>query len=363
MSSNKSSKNKKSKNVLGRGLKSLLAPSLQEDIKKIPFSNKGNHLSFQESVDTTLTSSQNPSSHLEGQSWNSEKKSFVKILGIEQLQPNLNQPRKRFSSDDLEELAHSIREKGLLQPILVRALISDGWRSQRGKKAGENPTFQKYEIIAGERRWRAAQKAGLHEVPVIVKEVSDQKSLELALVENLQRKDLTPLEEARAYQNLLDQYSLSQQQLANFLGKDRVSVTNVLRVLKLPEAAQKALNSGELSLGQAKVLLYLKTEEQQLEALEKALKHNLTVAALTRMVEKMKRNQESSSDQKGSLNSQEALLQQKMPSSVLDKLSEDLKTSFGAKVHIHYSLGRGRVSFYFSSDEEFTHLMDSFLEN
>jgi ParB family chromosome partitioning protein len=162
-------------------------------------------------------------------------------LPIAMLRPNPRNPRKAFDEGDLAELVASVRERGVVQAILVRPVGS-----------GEG-----YEIIAGERRWRAAQKAGLHEVPVAIHEVSDREALELAIIENVQRADLNPLEEALAYQQLIDEHQYSQSQLAEVIGKSRPHIANTLRLLKLPESVQVHVRSGKLSAGHARALLSL----------------------------------------------------------------------------------------------------------
>lgn len=162
---------------------------------------------------------------------------------IEFVTPNPNNPRRSFAADDLEDLTRSVREKGIVQPILVRP--------QPGQPVSDN----RYEIIAGERRWRAAQAAGLHEIPVLIQAVSDREALELAIVENVQRSDLNPIEEARGYQQLLDGFDYTQQDLATVIGKSRSHVANTLRLLKLPDGVQKLLQDGELTAGHAKILV------------------------------------------------------------------------------------------------------------
>ncbi|MFH1132637.1 MAG: ParB/RepB/Spo0J family partition protein, partial [Pseudomonadota bacterium] len=157
---------------------------------------------------------------------------------IEALQPSEVQPRTFFDNDFLEELAASIKEQGIIQPLVVRPL-------NQGK----------YAIVVGERRWRAAQKAGLHEVPVVIREVSDQQALEMALVENLQRQDLNPIERAVAFKSMIEEHNHTQDQLAKKLGQDRSTVANTLRLLKLPQAAQDALVSNKISSGHARALL------------------------------------------------------------------------------------------------------------
>ena len=162
------------------------------------------------------------------------------------LRANPRNPRKAFDTDDLNDLAASIREKGVVQPILVRPVAG---------------TDDSYEIIAGERRWRAAQKAGLHEVPVVVHDVSDKEALELAIIENVQRADLNPLEEAVGYQQLIEEHSYSQAQLAEVIGKSRPHIANTLRLLKLPDSVREYLKTGQLSAGHARALVTLADPE------------------------------------------------------------------------------------------------------
>ena len=159
---------------------------------------------------------------------------------IEFVKPNPRNPRRTFVETDLDELANSIRERGIIQPILVRTV--------RG-------AMDQYEIIAGERRWRAAQRAGLHDVPIILLEVSDRESLELAIIENVQRADLNALEEAQGYQALADEFKYSQDDIAKIVGKSRSHVANTLRLMKLPEGVQSLIRDGKLSAGHARALL------------------------------------------------------------------------------------------------------------
>ncbi|MDO8353802.1 MAG: ParB/RepB/Spo0J family partition protein [Aestuariivirga sp.] len=167
-----------------------------------------------------------------------EESRGLRHLPIELLHSNPNNPRKQFKEEELEDLSKSIREKGLLQPIVVR---------QRGD--GE------YEIVAGERRWRASQRAGLHELPVLIRDLSDGETLEIALIENIQRSDLNPLEEARAYGQLLEQFSYTQQQLADSVGKSRSHIANTLRLLTLPESVRAYIEDGKLTAGHARTLV------------------------------------------------------------------------------------------------------------
>src|SRR5690606_29768782 len=163
----------------------------------------------------------------------------VRRVPIEFLRPNAVQPRRHFGEDELAALTESIRAKGVLQPLLVRRLGGDGH----------------YEIIAGERRWRAAQRAGCHELPVVVYELSDREALEVALLENVQRQDLTPLEEAEGYRRLIDDFGHTQEELARVLGKSRSHIANLIRLLALPVPVRTMLESGELTAGHARALL------------------------------------------------------------------------------------------------------------
>jgi ParB family chromosome partitioning protein len=167
-----------------------------------------------------------------------EESRGLRHLPIELLHSNPNNPRKQFQEEELEDLSKSIREKGLLQPIVVRQR-ADG----------------EYEIVAGERRWRASQRAGLHELPVLIRELSDGETLEIALIENIQRSDLNPLEEARAYGQLLEQFSYTQQQLADSVGKSRSHIANTLRLLTLPESVRSYIEDGKLTAGHARTLV------------------------------------------------------------------------------------------------------------
>jgi ParB family chromosome partitioning protein len=162
----------------------------------------------------------------------------VRHLPIEKLQAGRYQPRRHFGQEAIDDLTQSVREKGILQPLLVRPLGED-----------------RYEIIAGERRWRAAQAAALHEVPVIIRDLDDREALELALIENLQRQDLSPLEEAEGFRRLMDEFSHTQEELARVLGKSRSHVANMMRLLALPEPVRHLLEQGELTAGHARALL------------------------------------------------------------------------------------------------------------
>ncbi|MCB1562555.1 MAG: ParB/RepB/Spo0J family partition protein [Alphaproteobacteria bacterium] len=173
------------------------------------------------------------------------------IVSLDQLQPGKFQPRQVFDEEALSQLAESLKIHGLLQPILVRPLSEDSSSEDRGR----------YEIIAGERRWRAAQKAQLHEVSVIIKTLSDSQALEIALIENLQREDLNPIDEAQGYKKLLEEFSHTQEQLAKLMGKSRPHIANTLRLLSLPDKVQRHVSEGRLSAGHARALVTAKDPE------------------------------------------------------------------------------------------------------
>ena len=181
----------------------------------------------------------------------------LRHVPVELLYPNPQNPRKHFAEDDLNTLAQSLKDKGLLQPLVVRPRTGGG-----------------FEIVAGERRWRASQRAGLHELPVLVRELDDKETLEIALIENIQRSDLNPLEEARAYRQLLEHYGHTQQLLADAVGKSRSHIANTMRLLNLPAATQQQIEEGLLTAGHARALIATEAPE---ELAEKIIQLNLTV--------------------------------------------------------------------------------------
>jgi len=196
-----------------------------------------------------------------------DRQAGQKLVPIEFIRPNPLNPRREFNEDDLSQLSSSIQEKGILQPILVRALL------------GMNGV---YEIIAGERRWRAAQRAGLHDVPVVIVEATDKESLEIAIIENVQRADLNALEEAQGYDSLAEQFGYSQTDLAKVIGKSRSHVANTLRLLRLPEKAKDYLRSGKLTAGHARALL---TSDHADDIAERIIQEDLSVREVERLVQ------------------------------------------------------------------------------
>ena len=250
------------------------------------------------------------------------------VCPIEEIRPNRSQPRKTFSDDKLDELADSIREKGIIQPLVVR------------KKADH------YELIAGERRWRASQKAGLREVPVVILDVSEDTALEMALIENIQREDLNAVEEAEAYQALLDKFELSQEELARRVGKDRSTIANSVRLLKLPVEIKRDIAEHRLSMGHARALLALESGEQLKSARDTILKGQLSVRGAELLVKRLKSG--------GGFKSKQLAL----PDPHLGDLAEQLKRHFKARVVIRQGARGGRIEISYASQNELARIID-----
>ena len=189
-------------------------------------------------------------------------------LRISEIEPNRSQPRKEFDESALADLADSIREHGVIQPLLVRPLPTGG-----------------YQLVAGERRWRASRMAGLGEVPVVIRELSDHEAMELALIENLQRQDLNPMEEALGYRSLMEEYQMTQEEVAKAIGKSRPAIANSLRLLALPQQVVDLIREGKLSAGHGRALLALEEESAILEAAQTAVKKHWTVREIEKMAQ------------------------------------------------------------------------------
>lgn len=255
-------------------------------------------------------------------------------VGIERITPNVRQPRKVFNPEDLKELTASIKEKGILQPIVARR-TADG----------------KIEIIAGERRWRAAQAAGLKEVPIILKKIQDQDSFEFAIIENIQRSDLNPMEEAEAYDRLMKEFNLTQQQVADKVGKERATVANALRLLVLPAELKAMVSGGAISAGHAKVLLSLESTAEQVRLAKIVAADKLSVRATERLVSKTKLSPVGASARPSNLNVD-------VSKRLVAGLSAELQKLLGTKVAIDYSNSKGKVAISFYSDEELSQLVE-----
>jgi ParB family transcriptional regulator, chromosome partitioning protein len=252
------------------------------------------------------------------------------ICPIELIRPNKNQPRKHFAAEKLEELAASIREQGIIQPLVVTK--KDGF----------------YEIIAGERRWRAAQKAGLREVPVVIREASDQAVMELALIENIQRQDLNAIEEANAYRSLVEHFSISQEDVAKRVGKNRTTVTNSLRLLRLPEEIQRDIVEERLSMGHARALLALDSPDLIDKARHEILHRQLSVRATEELVRRLKVNPHSV-----------AAKRPQQPDLLMSSLEEQLQKRFQSRVAIRrVGAKAGKLEIHFSDSDELTRIID-----
>jgi len=263
-----------------------------------------------------------------------EESKTLLFCGIEEIVPNRSQPRKHFDESKLQELADSIKEKGILEPLIVRRV--DGG----------------YELIVGERRWRAAQKAGLKEVPVLVKEIEGREGLELSLIENLQREDLNPIEEAEAFKRLTEEFNLSQGELATRIGKDRTTVANVLRLLKLPSEIRNHLLQNRITSGHARAILSLEAKEKQKELCALIIQKGLSVreaeALAKRWSEKPKRVV-TSTKRRGDLESQ------------LNSLQDSLRRHLGTKVHITQKGKRGKIEIEYYSFEDLGRIIETIL--
>ena len=254
------------------------------------------------------------------------------ILKIRQIEPNKNQPRKKFEEDSLQELAESIKQYGLIQPIIVQ------------KKAGEQ-----YEIVAGERRWRASKLAGLKEVPVIIKSFTQQELAEISLIENIQRENLNPIEEAMAYHRLIKEFNLKQEEVAERVSKSRTVITNALRLLKLDEKLQQMLIEGLISTGHAKVLLGLDKKELQLQVAEAIIDDRLSVRETEQMVKQLQKPRADEKEKKKELKNQE----------LYQRIEDRMKEKIGSKVKIQRKTEeKGKIEIEYYSTEDLERIME-----
>lgn len=251
-----------------------------------------------------------------------ESDTRIETLPLREIEPDPGQPRKTFDDETLAELSASIAEHGLLQPIAVRPKPSGG-----------------YLIVAGERRWRASRMAGLTEVPVIVKDVTDEQAMELALVENLQREDLDPVEEAAGICELMTRCDLTQEQAARKLGKSRSALANSLRLLSLPETVLELLKSGFITIGHAKVVLGLPTPELQEEAAQMIADNQLNVRQAEALCKKLAKPAKEP-------------VAAPLPSALPVEVEESLKQALGSEVRVAYHDGKGKLTVHFYSDDQ-----------
>ena len=249
------------------------------------------------------------------------------MLKISEIEPNRSQPRKDFDENSLSDLAQSISQHGLLQPLLVRPLPIGG-----------------YQIVAGERRYRACRMAGLTEVPVTIRELSDTETMELALIENLQREDLSPIEEALGYQALIDEHGFSQEEVATSVGKSRPAIANSLRILKLPDSVLEYVKQDKISAGHARALLMLDNEEDMLELAELIYKKDLSVRQAEKLAKKKPEVEEDT--------------QPERKPSFYSMVELALNESLGRKIKVNKNKGKqgGVLQIEFYSDEELTEL-------
>jgi len=245
-----------------------------------------------------------------------------KTLRVSELEPNRSQPRKKFDAAAISSLAESIREHGMLQPILVRPL-----------------PLGNYQIVAGERRWRAARMLGLEEVPVIIRELTDLETAQISLIENLQRENLNPIEEAQAFQRLQDEFQMTQEEISSKVGCSRPVIANALRLLKLPEEIQEMLIRSEITVGHAKVLSKFPDEESRLQAARKAAAGNLTVRQLEKLA--------SASEQK-ELDD----IPISRPASYFGEVEQALKDRLSRKVKVSFKKNKGVLSLEFYDEED-----------
>ena len=315
------------KNGLGRGLDALFPEkksAVKESVKKATVKTENKTVVPEKTTDdTTEESNRSTIGH----------KKTAMIVKISSVEPNVNQPRKQFDEDALLELSESIKQYGVLQPLLV----SD-------KK-------DYYEIIAGERRWRAAKLAGLKEIPVIVKEFSEQELVEISLIENIQREDLNPVEEAMAYKRLIDEFHLKQDEIAERVGKSRTAVTNAMRLLKLSEKAQQMLIDEMITAGHARAILSIADKEKQESIAMKIFDEKLSVRETEALVKRMLEPPKTAKKSKFS----------SAEDAIYESLEEKMKSIMGTRVQIHRKKNdKGKIEIEYYSKDELERIIDLF---
>ncbi len=258
-----------------------------------------------------------------------EKSEEIEQISIDDLRTNPYQPRKTFDADALEELKTSIETYGIIQPLIVRKSIKG------------------FEIVAGERRYRAAKLANLTEVPAIVKDFDDAKMMEIALLENLQREDLTVIEEAQAYKSLLEELNLTQDELSKKIGKSRSHISNTMRLLSLPDEVIALINSGQLSMGHARAILGLKKKEQAKQVVQRILREHLNVRQVEELVQRLNKEKERKKKQ-----------EKKKKDIFILRQEELLREHLGTNVKIEKNKQKGKIEIEFYSNEELEQLID-----
>jgi len=255
----------------------------------------------------------------------SESFEAVSKIKIEKIKPNRSQPRKKFDSEKLNELKNSIKEKGIIQPVIVRT-AQDG-----------------YELIVGERRFRAVKELGFTEIPAIVKEVNDADSLELSLIENIQREELNPIEEANAYKELMEKFSFSQDEISKAVGKDKSTVSNTLRLLTLPQLLQDYISDVLLTIGHAKAILALPTERSRIRFSKRIMKNSLSVRQAEELIkQRLQKTHKKRADKDAHL----------------ARIEEDLQHHLGTRVRVIHGKKRGRIEIFYYSNEDLDRILD-----
>lgn len=304
------------KGGLGKGIDALISPTVKKEVDKEKVVEKVIEKPVEKVVEKIV------------------EKPIELCLKIDEIEPNRLQPRKNFDEDALQELSESIKQFGLIQPIVV--------------KKQENY----YEIVAGERRWRAARIAGLKEVPVIVKEYDERESMEIAIVENLQREDLNPIEEAQAYRRLIEEFGLKQDEAAQRVSKSRTAVTNAMRLLKLDERVQQMVIDDMISGGHARALLSIEDKDEQYAMAMLVFDNKMSV----RETEKLVRSYLKKEDEKNIVEKKEDFSQME---TIYHQLEERMKSVIGSKVAIHsrnYKKGKIEIEYY--SNDELERIID-----
>lgn len=248
-------------------------------------------------------------------------------LKITEIEPNEKQPRRDFDEQGLLDLAESIKEHGVVQPIIVRKLGSQ------------------YQIIAGERRWRASRLAGKKTIPAIIKDCSNIEVMEIALIENLQREDLNSIEEANAYKSLIDEYNMTQEEIAQKIGKSRPAIANSLRLLQLPQEIKDMIAAGKITQGHARALLAIDNPKRQLEIAEKIISQQLNVRQIEKLAKESKREKK-------------AIKETEQEQLEIRRMEEKLKASLGTKVTIQHKNNKGKIEIEYYSNEELERLFD-----
>ncbi|HEX7128132.1 MAG TPA: ParB/RepB/Spo0J family partition protein [Thermodesulfobacteriota bacterium] len=264
------------------------------------------------------------------------------LCDIAQIRPNAAQPRRHFSEAELASLAESIAAQGVIQPVVVRRLPAEATSPSDGAR---------YELIAGERRWRAARQAGLDRIPAVVREATDRDALEMALVENLQREDLNPLEVAEAYRTLVEEFALTQEAIARRVGRQRSTVANHLRLLRLPAEVKEALESGAITMGHARAVLGLEDPALEVTAFKKVLAGRLSVRETERLVQHLR---EASARGRGRRPDPDAQAADR----ALARIGERLQRALGTKVEVRARGARGRIIISYFSNEELDRLLE-----